>query len=220
MPSSVDLCIPAGPGAHSLEIHARQGTITRADCLTSSRDGTGAKAIDFFYFDLETQRTFDEVGGRDNTRMLRLAAAVTYSTATGSYHRYTEGRVIELVRELRDADLVVGYNVLEFDYEVLRGYVDFPFEHLPTLDMMLHLAERLHFRPSLESVATASLGIGKSADGLQAVRWYRQGLIDKVLDYCQQDVKVTRQVHEFGRRNKFVYYWDRQYQRQMVPVSW
>ncbi len=152
--------------------------------------------------------------------MLRLAAAVTYSTAADSYHRYTEGRVVELIRELRDADLVIGYNVVEFDYEVLRGYIDFPFDHLPTFDMMLHLSERLRFRPSLESVATATLGVGKSADGLQAVRWYRQGLLDKVLDYCQQDVEVTRRVHDFGKRNRFVYYWDRQYQRQMVPVSW
>ncbi len=192
----------------------------RAKHLLLGHDGTGARVINVIYFDLETQRTFDEVGGRDNTTLLRLSAAVTYSTATGSYHRYTEGRVIELVRALRDADLVVGYNVLEFDYEVLRGYADFPFEQLPTMDMMQHLAERLHFRPPLESVATATLGVGKSADGLQAVRWYRQGLIDKVLDYCQKDVKVTKEVHEFGRRNKFVYYWDRQYQRQIVPVSW
>lgn len=194
--------------------------MTRASRLTLDHGETGAGVINVIYFDLETQHTFDEVGGRDNTKKLRLAAAVTYSTATGSYHRYTEGRVTELIRELRNADLIVGYNVMEFDYEVLRGYLDFPFEQLSTLDMMQHLAERLHFRPPLEAVATATLGVGKSADGLQAVRWYRQGLIDKVLDYCQKDVEVTKQVHEFGRRNKFVYYWDRQYQRQMVPVSW
>jgi DEAD/DEAH box helicase domain-containing protein len=86
--------------------------------------------------------------------------------------------------------------------------------------MMQDLAASLGFRLSLDSVATATLQVSKSADGLQAVRWYRQGLIDQVLDYCQQDVEITKRVHEFGQQNRFVYYWDRQYQRQMVPVSW
>ena len=178
------------------------------------------KAINIIYFDLETQRTFDEVGGRANVRKLGLAVAVTYNTAMAAYHRYTEGRVKELIEELKSADLVVGYNILKFDYEVLRGYSDEPFEQLPTVDMMQHLARRLGFRPSLEAVATATLRIGKSADGLQAVRWYRQGLIDKVLDYCQQDVEITKKLYEYGKQYRVVYYWDKQYQRQMVAVNW
>jgi len=180
----------------------------------------GAGTINIVYFDLETQNTLDEVGGRSNVHKLRLAAAVTYSTAAQAFHRYTEGRVAELARELRAADLVVGFNVVEFDYEVLKGYPRIRFEAPATLDLMQDLAGKLGFRPSLESVATATLQIGKSADGLQAVRWYRQGLINKVLDYCQQDVEVTRMVHDYGLQNRFVYYWDRQYQRQLVPVSW
>ena len=149
-----------------------------------------------------------------------MSAAVTYSTAASSYHRYTESRVKALLEELRSAELVVGFNVLEFDYEVLRGYVDAPFERLPTLDMMDHLARRLGFRVSLDSLATATLRASKSADGLQAIRWYRQGLIDKVLTYCEKDVEITKNLHEYGKQFKVVYYWDKQYQRQMVPVSW
>ncbi len=172
------------------------------------------------FFDLETQRLLDEVGGRANIRQLGLAAAVTYSSAQQAYHRYTESRVQDLVLELKSADLVVGYNVLGFDYEVLRGYTSEPLDRLPTMDLMDHLAQRLGFRVSLESVATATLRIGKSADGLQAVRWYRQGLLDKVLEYCQKDVEVTKALYEHGRQYKVVYYWDRQYRRQMVPVRW
>lgn len=153
-------------------------------------------------------------------RKLGLAAAVTYSTAASSYHRYTESRVKDLIAELKSADLVVGYNVLEFDYQVLRGYMDECCDEIATVDMMQHLAERLGFRPSLESVATATLGAKKSADGLQAVRWYRQGLIDKVLDYCEQDVRITKELYEFGHYHHLVYYWDRQYQRQVVVVNW
>jgi len=146
--------------------------------------------------------------------------AVTYNTTVAAYHRYTEGRVRDLIAELRSADLVVGYNVLEFDYEVLSAYTRESLQNLPTLDIMQDLNRRLGFRLSLESIATATLRTGKSADGLQAVRWYRQGLINKVLDYCQKDVEVTKKLHEHGQQYRFVYYWDKQYQRQMVPVNW
>ena len=147
-----------------------------------------------------------------------MAAAVTYSSSARAFHRYTEGRLSALVEELQAADTVVGYNTDEFDFEVLRGYG--PFAPKASVDIMQHLAKRLGFRPSLESVATATLKMGKTADGLQAVRWYRQGLLDKVLDYCQKDVEAVRALHEFGRQFKVVYYWDRHYQRQLVPVAW
>lgn len=172
------------------------------------------------YFDLETQRTLDEVGGRANVAKLGLAAAVTYNTAMAAYHRYTESRVGELIRELKSAELVVGYNIVEFDYEVLRGYHNEAFEKLPSLDMLEHLARRLGFRVPLDAVASATLRIGKSADGLQAVRWYRQGHLDKVLDYCQKDVEITRQLYEYGKQFRLVYYWDKQLKRQIVPVTW
>jgi DEAD/DEAH box helicase domain-containing protein len=172
------------------------------------------------FVDLETQRLLDEVGGRNNIAKLGLAAGVTYSSTTEEYHWYTESRVHDLVAELRSAELVVGYNVLEFDYEVLRGYDSKPLNEVPTIDLMLHLAERLGFRVSLESVAAATLGTGKSADGRQARRWYRQGAIDKVLAYCQKDVEITRRLYEHGKMYKMVHYWDRQWQRKMAPVNW
>jgi DEAD/DEAH box helicase domain-containing protein len=158
------------------------------------------------FFDVETQRTFDEVGGRHNIRKLALSAAVTYSTAAGTFRHYTEETVDELIAELRAADLVVGFNVLHFDYEVLRAYSDDPLDDLPTVDML----DQIH----------RTLGIHKSADGLQAVRWYREGRIQEILDYCQQDVEVTRQLYEYGQRHKHLKYQDRNYRTQIVPVSW
>jgi DEAD/DEAH box helicase domain-containing protein len=172
------------------------------------------------FFDVETQRSFDEVGGRHNIRKLGLSAAVTYSTATGSFRHYTEETVGELIAELRAADLVVGFNVLSFDYEVLRAYTDDPLDDLPTVDMLDQIYRTLGFRISLDSLAGSTLGISKSADGLQAVRWYREGRMQEILDYCQQDVEVTRQLYEYGRQNKHLRYRDRNYRTKMVPVSW
>jgi DEAD/DEAH box helicase domain-containing protein len=176
--------------------------------------------MNIIFFDLETQRTFDEVGGRHNTRKLGLSVAVTYSTATSAFRHYTEETVADLVAELEEADLVVGFNVLRFDYEVLRAYTTDDLGRIPTVDMLDHIYKSLGFRVALDNLAGASLGLAKSADGLQAVRWYREGRIPELLAYCQQDVEVTRQLYEYGQQYRHVKYRDRNWRVQMVPVSW
>lgn len=171
-------------------------------------------------FDLETQYTADEVGGWSNIRDLRLSVAVTYDVAQATYHDYTEQQVEHLIADLRGADLVVGYNVLRFDYEVLRAYTDDPLSDLPTVDMLQDLYRTLGWRPKLDNVASATLGESKSADGLQAVRWFRQGQLDKVTEYCRRDVEVTWRVYDFGCQNGYVQYRDRRWRVHMVPVTW
>ncbi len=176
--------------------------------------------MDIAFFDVETQRSFDEVGGRHNIRKLGLSAAVIYSTADNAFHHYVEKDVADLIADLRAADLVVGFNLLRFDYEVLRAYTDDPLDDLPTVDMLDHIYKRLGFRVSLDNLAGATLGASKSADGLQAVRWYKEGRIREILDYCQQDVEVTRRLYEYGKQHKHVKYRDRRWRVKMVPVNW
>jgi DEAD/DEAH box helicase domain-containing protein len=149
-----------------------------------------------------------------------LSVAVTYSTAAAEYHYYTEENVNDLIEELKAADLVVGFNVLSFDYEVLRGYTDCPLKRLPTVDMLADIHRTLGFRLSLDSLANATLGLGKSANGLQAIRWWQQGKIKKLMEYCKSDVDVTRQLYEFGQQHKYVQYRNRRWQMKKVPVNW
>ena len=155
-------------------------------------------------FDLETQRSFDEVGGRSQMHRLGVSVGVAYRYDTDEFLVYTEENISELIQLLLGADLVVGYNIKGFDYEVLRGYSDEDLQKLPTFDLMYDLEDRLGFRPKLESVAVPSLGGGKSADGLQALEWWRQGEIDKITEYCREDVRVTRDLYDFGKRNRCV----------------
>ncbi|HNS51716.1 MAG TPA: ribonuclease H-like domain-containing protein [Anaerolineae bacterium] len=171
------------------------------------------------FFDLETQRLFDEVGGRHNIRMLGLSVAVTYSSADEAFHHYLEEDAARLIADLQAADRVVGFNLLTFDYEVLRAYKP-DFSPPATVDMLDQIYRRLGYRVSLDNLATTTLGVAKSADGLQAVAWYREGRIQEVLDYCQQDVDVTRRLYEFGHRNKHLKFHDGRYRVQSVPVSW
>jgi hypothetical protein len=176
--------------------------------------------MNIVYFDVETQRSFDEVGGRHNIRKLGLSAAVTYSTVDGAYRHYTEETVTSLIAELKAADLVVGFNILSFDYEVLRAYTDDPLDDIETIDMLAHIHRRLGFRVSLDNLASTTLGTSKSADGLQAVRWYKQGRMQEILEYCQQDVEVTRNLYDFGKQYKHVKFRDRNYRERSVAVSW
>jgi DEAD/DEAH box helicase domain-containing protein len=155
-------------------------------------------------FDLETQRSFQDVGGRTAMRQLGMSVGVVYSFRDDSFQSFFESEADRLIELLRSAELVVGFNLLGFDYEVLKGYRDVPLETLPTLDIMFSLKEKLGFRPKLDSVVQATLGAGKSADGLQALAWWKEGRLDLIEKYCTEDVRLTRELYLFGKRNRHV----------------
>jgi DEAD/DEAH box helicase domain-containing protein len=173
------------------------------------------------YFDLETQKSAEEVGGWDRIRDMRMSVGVTYSTARGDYRIYGEPQVNELIEELRRADLVVGFNNVRFDYPVLQGHNEF-FDHeqIPTLDMMVDLQKTLQHRLSLDAIAHATLGVEKTSEGLQAIKWFREGKLLDVAEYCCYDVKITRLVHEYGQTQKQVYYTNRFGRKMSVQVAW
>jgi hypothetical protein len=152
---------------------------------------------------------------------MRMSVGVTYSTARGEYKIYGEREVNALIDELRRADLVVGFNNLRFDYEVLLGHNDF-FDHqqLRTLDMLVDLHEKLQHRLSLDAIANATLGVEKTSEGMQAIHWFKQGKMLEIAEYCCYDVKITRMVHEYGMNQRKVFYTDRFGKKSAVPVSW
>ncbi len=170
--------------------------------------------------DVETQYLANEVGGWGNIRKMKLAVGVTYHLAEDAYRTFLEPDAEQLIATLRAADLVVGYNLLRFDYEVLRAYTDDPLLDLPTVDMLRDIKNALGWRLKLDDVAAATLGEGKTADGIQAVRWFRQGQVEKVADYCRRDVEVTWRVYQFGQQNGYIKYRDRSWHIRRVPVQW
>ena len=94
--------------------------------------------------------------------------------------------------------------------------------------MMLDLEEKIGFRLKLDSVAKSSLrGSGKTADGLDALRWWNEfkktkdeSFMMKIAEYCCYDVKVTKCVHEFGVKNQMVRYDDKSGDEVEVEVKW
>ena len=177
-------------------------------------------ARDIVYFDLETQRTANDAGGWDKKRDMGMSVGVTYSTKLGEYRVYAERQVDALVEQLLRADLVVGFNVINFDYEVLMGYTILDLPHqCRTLDMLVEIEKALGHRLGLDALATATLGVGKTGDGLDAIRWWREGKMVEIAEYCCYDVKCTL-VHEYGAEHGRLFYNDRFQQKKSVPVEW
>ncbi len=178
-------------------------------------------AKDYVYFDLETIRSANDVGGWSKKGDMGMSVGVTYSTRSGKYIAYPEKRVNELIDQLVKADLVIGFNHINFDYAVLEGYHPFTLNDLClSLDLLVSIEEKAGHRMKLDSIATASLGAGKTAQGLDAIRWWREGKFRDVAEYCCYDVKVTKLVHEFGARNGFIKYDDKFGNIQQVEVNW
>jgi DEAD/DEAH box helicase domain-containing protein len=176
--------------------------------------------VNIVYFDLESQKLFEEVGGRDASQLL-LACGVTWSTTRNDFAVYWEKDAVALITELKSADRVIGFNIINFDYQVLKPYApNENFRAFRSTDMLQDIFKALGFRLSLDSIAKATLGATKTADGLQSVAWYKNGELDKVAEYCKADVEITRRVHEFGRDNGFVHYYSKLGSKLKVKVNW
>ncbi len=177
-------------------------------------------AKNIVYFDLETQKSAEEVGGWGNISKMGMSVGVTCNAISGEYKIYGEKQVNDLIADLQRADLVVGFNNLRFDYEVLHGYTALDLTQLPTLDMLVVLNETLGHRLSLDSIATATFGVEKTAEGLQAIEWFKQGKLAEIAEYCCYDVKITKLVHEYGAQQKQLHYTNRFGKKLTVPVKW
>jgi DEAD/DEAH box helicase domain-containing protein len=152
---------------------------------------------------------------------MKMSLGVTYSTARQGYEIYREEDVEKLIQELQRADRVIGYNVIDFDFEVLAPYSVFDLSQVPVLDLMQDVEKVIGARVGLDALSEQTLGCGKTADGMEALKWYREGKMKEIATYCCYDVKATRLVHEFGAQYGCVFYFSKKTQRrERVPVTW
>ncbi|MEN8181720.1 MAG: DEAD/DEAH box helicase [Myxococcota bacterium] len=170
------------------------------------------------FFDLETQRSAADVGGWQNAHLMRVSLAVVHDEREGRSETFPEARLPELLARLREADLVVGFNVRRFDYHVLRGYTDEDLEALPTFDLLEAIHARLGFRIALGHLAEETLGVGKSGDGLDALRWWQEGRTDLIEAYCQRDVALLRDLFHHALEKGFLLFRTKSGERVRVPT--
>jgi DEAD/DEAH box helicase domain-containing protein len=172
------------------------------------------------YFDLETQKSAEDVGGWGNIHKMGLAVGVVWDSLDREFFTYEEKDSAKLVEKLRTADLAVGFNIIGFDYTVLQPYSDFDLQEINTFDMLVDVKKNLGFRLSLNHLAQHTLNAEKSADGLVSLQWYKEGKINKIIQYCKQDVEITRDLYLYGEKNGFVKYQSRSGNPRDLKVEW
>jgi len=177
--------------------------------------------MNYVVLDIETQDKFDFSNVVESISNLNISVAVTYHSLTDNYTVYTEDDIYLLIDELSLTDLVVGVNLFDFDYQVLKKYDDnIDFDELNTLDILYELYQRLGFRVSLSNMASATLGEEKSGSGLEAISLYHSGDFMELVDYCKQDVILTRKLYEYGKAKGYIKYRDKKHGIQKVNVNW
>lgn len=159
---------------------------------------------DYLVVDIETKTLVDAVGGWKNFKQLEVSIACAYDSKTDQFYSYTEDKLGDLVALCKDR-LLVGYNLVGFDLPVMEKYGLPPAAELDVFDLMLDIQAVSGWRfVKLDKIATATLGVGKSAEGTMAVEWWKQGEVRKIIDYCLQDVKVTRDLFLHGLNQGWV----------------
>ncbi|MBF0103461.1 MAG: DEAD/DEAH box helicase [Desulfobacterales bacterium] len=169
--------------------------------------------------DIETQRSAHEVGGWNCADKMGVSCAVLYDSRSDTYDAYIEKDISFMIQRLQQFHLIIGFNIVRFDYRVLSGYSNFNFNQLYTLDILLDIYKKLHYRLSLDHLAHHTLGTQKSATGLMALKWWKTGEIQKIIDYCRQDVHVTRQLFIFGLENGYLIFKNKAKQQVRLPVG-
>jgi DEAD/DEAH box helicase domain-containing protein len=168
--------------------------------------------------DLETKRSFDEVGGAENRAQLGVSVVGLYDYAQDRFLTFREEAFDDLATQLRSAEKIIGFNLIGFDWPVLAAELGDWVLELPTLDLMLEAQKALGRRISLEALAQATLGGGKLGSGLDALEYYRAGEWEKLERYCLEDVKLTRDLYEYARQNGQLYF-QKGPRRAPVPMT-
>lgn len=161
----------------------------------------------YIVFDIETQNIFQDIGSNDPAD-LDISVVSAYDSVEDTYTTVTVDELQKLWPIFEKADALVGYNSNHFDIPILNKYYPGDLSHIKSIDLLESIRQSLGRRLRLDSVAQATIGAKKSADGLQAVRWWREGKIDEIKKYCEQDVRVTKKVFDFAMQNGYVLFKD------------
>ena len=175
---------------------------------------------DILVLDLETQKSFKDVG-RSRLEKLKISVVGVYDYHDDSSKCYEEKEVMAFEKRLRTAGLVIGFNIRRFDFPVLDPYIFMSAEEIPCLDLLDDIEKNRGHRASLDSIAGPTLKQHKIGNGADALVLYKEGRMEELKRYCLEDVRLTKEVYEFGCEHGHVLFtsnWD--YKTYEIPVSW
>ena len=168
-------------------------------------------------FDIETSNLFSDVGTNDPAK-LDLSVVCIHDSETNSYSSYFAEDLKKLWPILEKTDMLIGYNSDHFDIPLLNKYYPGDLTKIKSLDLLKEIRTSLGRRIKLDDVAEATLGKNKIGHGLEAIVWWRNGEKDKVVKYCLEDVKITKELYEYALKNKHVKFKEGQNVRE-IPLD-
>jgi DEAD/DEAH box helicase domain-containing protein len=163
--------------------------------------------MNYIVFDIETRNTFDEVESTDSTA-LDISVVCAYDSKTQEYTSYLVEDLPKLWPLLEHTDMLVTYNGDHFDIPLLNKYYHGDLSTIKNLDLLKEIRNSLGRRIKLDDIAEATLGKNKIAHGLEAIKWWREGNVEKIIKYCLEDVKITKEVFDYALANGHVKYKD------------
>jgi len=158
-------------------------------------------------FDIETKNTFEDVGER-NPSLLDISLVGIYDFEENKFDSFLEDDLNRLWPILEKTDSIIGYNSDHFDIPLLNKYYKGDLTKIKSVDIMKDIKKSLGRRIGLDAIAKATLGVGKSGHGMDAIEWWKKGEIDKIRQYCLDDVKITRDIYNFALQNGHLKYFD------------
>jgi DEAD/DEAH box helicase domain-containing protein len=174
----------------------------------------------FIVLDIETQKSFKEVG-KAKLEKLKISVIGVYDYLSDRYTCYEEKEVMSLEKRLREADLIIGFNIRRFDFPVLAPYLFMPVTDLPVLDLLDDIETNRGHRASLDSIAGPTLKQHKSGNGADALVLFKEGRIDELKRYCLEDVRLTKEIFEYGcKKGKVLFTSNWDYKTYEIPVQW
>ena len=158
-------------------------------------------------FDIETANWMSDTGTNDPTD-LTIALVGIHDSETNGYQSFLEHEFPRLWKILESTDMLVGYNSDHFDIPLLNKYYPGDLSRIKSLDLMKEVHQALGRRLKLDTIAEGTLGKKKSADGVQSLRWWKAGEVDKVREYCIKDVELTKQIFDYALEHGNIKYRD------------
>ena len=157
------------------------------------------------FFDIETRNSFQEAGSADPAG-LEISVVCAYDSETDTYTSYVQEDLHKLWPLIEKADMLVTYNGDHFDIPLLNKYYHGNLLQKKSLDLLKEIKKSLGFRIGLGVVAQGTLNAGKAGHGLEAIEWWKKGEIDKIIKYCLEDVRITKEIHDFAIKNQKLKY--------------
>ncbi len=157
--------------------------------------------------DLETKNLFSDVGSNDPTA-LDISVICIHDSLDDTYKSFTEANLKDLWPILEQSDMLITWNGDHFDIPLLNKYYAGDISKIKSLDLMKEVVKILGRRLKLDTVAQATLGKAKSGNGLEAIEWWLSGEVDKIIKYCIDDVRLTKEIYDYAIANSSLKYKD------------